>query len=103
VIHTGQQLLNTGNSWGQDGKTLIAIAVAGVIFDSLTITAFPRVDYLTPGRGQRCVRSAVVAGSGSSCTSCRKKWSWVSRIAAAFAPDASLSGATELAKIWPER
>ena len=28
VIQTGQQLLNTGNSWGQDGKTLIAIAIA---------------------------------------------------------------------------
>ncbi len=40
VIQTGQQLLNTGNSWGQDGKTLIAIAVAWLIFGSLTITAF---------------------------------------------------------------
>ena len=44
VIQTGQQLLNTGNSWGQDGKTLIAIAIAiaiaGLIFGSLTITAF---------------------------------------------------------------
>ena len=42
MIQTGQQLLNTGNSWGQDGKTLIAIAiaVAGLIFGSLTITAF---------------------------------------------------------------
>jgi ABC-2 type transport system permease protein len=40
VIQTGQQLLNTGNNWGQDLRTLTAIVIAGIIFISATVTAF---------------------------------------------------------------
>lgn len=40
VIRTGQELLNTGNQWSQDWSTLLAIAIAGVIFYTLAIRAF---------------------------------------------------------------
>ena len=31
VIETGQQLMSTGNDWGQDLRTLIALAAAGLV------------------------------------------------------------------------
>jgi ABC-2 type transport system permease protein len=40
VIQTGQQLMSTGNSWAQDGKTLIALAVTAAVFIPLSIKAF---------------------------------------------------------------
>lgn len=40
VIQTGQQLMNTGNSWGQDGHTLAAIAIAAVLIIPAAVAAF---------------------------------------------------------------
>ena len=31
VIETGQQLMSTGNDWGQDLRMLIALAAAGLV------------------------------------------------------------------------
>jgi hypothetical protein len=31
VIETGQRLVNTGDDWGQDLRTLVAAAVAGLV------------------------------------------------------------------------
>ena len=31
MIETGQRLMSTGNDWGQDLRTLIALAAAGLL------------------------------------------------------------------------
>jgi ABC-2 type transport system permease protein len=40
VIETGQQLMSTGNNWGQDGKTVIALAVTAAVLIPLSVKAF---------------------------------------------------------------
>jgi hypothetical protein len=40
VIETGQRLLNAGNDWGQDLRTLAAVAVAGLVLLPATVAAF---------------------------------------------------------------
>ena len=40
VIETGQRLAATGNGWGQDLRTLVALAVTAAVFVPLTMTAF---------------------------------------------------------------
>ncbi|MGO9082798.1 MAG: ABC transporter permease [Streptosporangiaceae bacterium] len=40
VIQTGQRLMSLGNNWGQDLRTLIALAIVGVILIPAAITAF---------------------------------------------------------------
>jgi hypothetical protein len=40
VIQTGQQLLNAGNDWGQDLRTLVAVAVAGLVLVPAAVAAF---------------------------------------------------------------
>jgi ABC-2 type transport system permease protein len=40
VIETGQRLLNAGNDWGQDLRTLAAVAVAGLVLVPATVAAF---------------------------------------------------------------
>ena len=40
VIETGQQLLNAGNNWGQDLRTLAAVAVAGLVLVPAAVAAF---------------------------------------------------------------
>jgi ABC-2 type transport system permease protein len=40
VIETGQRLMSTGNDWGQDLRTLVALAVAGLVLIPTTVAAF---------------------------------------------------------------
>jgi hypothetical protein len=40
VIETGQQLMSTGNDWGQDVRTLIALAVAALVLVPASVAAF---------------------------------------------------------------
>lgn len=40
VIETGQRLMSTGNDWGQDVRTLIALAVASLILVPASVAAF---------------------------------------------------------------
>jgi ABC-2 type transport system permease protein len=40
VIETGQQLMSTGNSWGQDLRTLLALGIAALILVPAAVTAF---------------------------------------------------------------
>ena len=40
VIETGQQLTSTGNDWGQDLRTLIALAAAGLLLVPAAAAAF---------------------------------------------------------------
>jgi ABC-2 type transport system permease protein len=40
VIETGQRLMSTGNDWGQDLQTLVALAVTGLVLVPATIAAF---------------------------------------------------------------
>jgi hypothetical protein len=40
VIETGQRLVNTGDDWGQDLRTLVAAAVAGLVLVPAAIVAF---------------------------------------------------------------
>jgi hypothetical protein len=40
VIETGQRLVNTGDDWGQDLRTLVAAAVAGLVLVPAAIIAF---------------------------------------------------------------
>jgi hypothetical protein len=40
VIETGQQLLNLGNHWDQDLRTVIVLLVAGVLVIPTTVAAF---------------------------------------------------------------
>jgi ABC-2 type transport system permease protein len=40
VIETGQRLMSTGNSWPQDGRTLIALAVTAAVLIPAAIAAF---------------------------------------------------------------
>jgi ABC-2 type transport system permease protein len=40
VIETGQHLMSLGNSWGQDTRTLLALAIAAVVLVPLSVTAF---------------------------------------------------------------
>ncbi|MBO0729351.1 MAG: ABC transporter permease [Acidimicrobiaceae bacterium] len=40
VIETGQRLMSTGNSWAQDGRTLIALAVTAAVLIPASIAAF---------------------------------------------------------------
>jgi ABC-2 type transport system permease protein len=42
VIATGQQLISTGNSWPQDARTLIAIAITAALFAPAATRAFRR-------------------------------------------------------------
>jgi ABC-2 type transport system permease protein len=40
VIETGQRLMSLGNDWGQDLRTLIALAVAGLVLIPAAVSAF---------------------------------------------------------------
>jgi ABC-2 type transport system permease protein len=40
VIETGQRLMSTGNDWGQDVRTLIALAVAAFVLVPASVAAF---------------------------------------------------------------
>ena len=40
VIETGQRLMTTGNSWAQDGRTLIALAVTAAVLIPASVAAF---------------------------------------------------------------
>jgi ABC-2 type transport system permease protein len=40
VIETGQHLAAAGNAWGQDLRTLLALAITAAVFIPLTVTAF---------------------------------------------------------------
>jgi ABC-2 type transport system permease protein len=40
VIETGQRLMSIGNDWGQDVRTLIALAAAGVVLAPASVAAF---------------------------------------------------------------
>jgi ABC-2 type transport system permease protein len=40
VIETGQQLMATGNNWGQDLRTVIALAAAGLVLAPAAVAAF---------------------------------------------------------------
>ena len=40
VIETGQRLTSTGNDWGQDLRTLIALAAAGLLLVPAAAAAF---------------------------------------------------------------
>lgn len=40
VIEAGQRLMSTGNDWGQDGRTLIALAAAALVLVPLSVAAF---------------------------------------------------------------
>jgi ABC-2 type transport system permease protein len=40
VIETGQQLMATGNNWGQDLRTVIALAAAGLLLAPAAVAAF---------------------------------------------------------------
>jgi ABC-2 type transport system permease protein len=40
VIETGQRLMTTGNSWAQDGRTLIALAVTSAVLIPASLAAF---------------------------------------------------------------
>jgi len=40
VIETGQRLAAVGNTWGQDLRTLVALAITAALFVPLTVTAF---------------------------------------------------------------
>jgi ABC-2 type transport system permease protein len=40
VIETGQRLMTTGNSWAQDGRTLIALAVTAAVLIPVSVGAF---------------------------------------------------------------
>ena len=40
MIETGQQLMSTGNDWGQDLRTLIALAAAGLLLVPAAAAAF---------------------------------------------------------------
>jgi ABC-2 type transport system permease protein len=44
VIETGQHLMTTGNSWAQDGRTLIALVVTAAVLIPLSVAAFRTVD-----------------------------------------------------------
>jgi ABC-2 type transport system permease protein len=43
VIETGQQLTGTGNAWGQDLRTIAALAVAGLILMPASVASFRAV------------------------------------------------------------
>jgi ABC-2 type transport system permease protein len=43
VITTGQQLMSTGNSWAQDGRTLLALGITAAAFVPAAIRAFRSV------------------------------------------------------------
>jgi ABC-2 type transport system permease protein len=40
VIETGQHLMSTGNDWGQDLRTLLALAAAGLVLVPAAVAAF---------------------------------------------------------------
>jgi ABC-2 type transport system permease protein len=40
VIETGQQLMSIGNDWGQDVRTVIALAVAALVLVPASVAAF---------------------------------------------------------------
>jgi ABC-2 type transport system permease protein len=40
VIETGQRLMSLGNSWGQDARSLVALAVAAAALIPASVTAF---------------------------------------------------------------
>ena len=40
MIETGQKLTSTGNDWGQDLRTLIALAAAGLLLVPAAAAAF---------------------------------------------------------------
>ena len=40
VIQTGQRLMSIGNSWSQDGRTLIALAITAAVLIPASVTAF---------------------------------------------------------------
>jgi ABC-2 type transport system permease protein len=40
VIETGQRLASTGNAWGQDLRTVAALAIAALVLIPATVTAF---------------------------------------------------------------
>jgi hypothetical protein len=40
VIETGQRLMNFGNSWGQDLRTLAVVAAAGLVLITAAVASF---------------------------------------------------------------
>jgi ABC-2 type transport system permease protein len=40
VIQTGQRLMSAGNDWGQDIRTLIALAAAALVLVPASVAAF---------------------------------------------------------------
>lgn len=43
VIEAGQRLISTGNSWDQDGRTLAALAITGLVVVPATLASFRAV------------------------------------------------------------
>ena len=73
VIQTGQQLMNTGNDWGQDLATLLAIVITGIIF----IRRWSTRSGHRPSEDQEIVGSSsnspAAAARNWPVISCRKK------------------------------